>query len=1207
MVCPACGEEAPGGARFCASCGRSLVNLGDERRVVTVLFADMVGFTSLSERLDPEVVKNLVDRCFNRLAQDVTAFGGQVDKIIGDAMLAMFGAPTAHEDDAERAVRAALRMQETLCAEAASIGPEVQIRIAVNTGEVLVGAMGAAGSVTAMGDVVNTASRLQAVAGPGEVVVGPATYAATHRTIAYEPRGLTSAKGRDEPVETWRAVAPVLPPGYRARREGVRLVGRDHEMAVLDNAVHSSISHQRAMVVFLLGDVGLGKSRLADEASARAAAAHGAVVREGRCVPYGEANVWWPVADALRGALGLEVGHDREEALETLREQVAATLRAGGGSNVEPEAVERTARGLLTLMGYDPIGDRDPTAVIHRAARALSTYVEATARRRPLVMQISDLHFADDVLLHLIDDVLAEIHHLPVVVLVTARSTLLERWSPRTGRHNALVLHVDPLDMTGTGQLLEALSGGPVAQEVTAAFHERSGGNPFYVEELLALLDGSDQEGEPSSPTRAAAFPEALPDTLRGLVAARLDDLSPSVRAVVQDAAVLGSRGTLEALGRMAAQLDRGVDVADATSQLVAAEIMRLDGDRWAFRSDLVREVAYQTITKADRAIRHFGIAWYMEHHVAIERPRPVWVADQLAHHYAEAATLVRDIGPLAAPAKFPDDLDDRARRWVVEVAGRARRDMALPTARRHYDKAVELLGSDLDSRAPDAMAVLLDRASVAIELWDIGSAERDVGEAGRLAAMIDDADGLARSLVLRGTVEQRSGDAGSAIATLTSAAEAYAALGDHAGRAGALRERAMVEILDGRLEDAETSAGDALAAFVEAGDGAGQGWAHQNLAWIHFVSGRTPAAEDHARAAVDLFEALDDQRGAAWAWGVMCWIRFQQGHVAEATVVAEAILGGALDLGDPWAIGMVRSLLASVRLWAGRTSEAVELAAQALAGFEDLDDAYGRGQATAVLGRAMVMAGDVEGGLRLLRRAAEPVDQPGRQGSDAGGGQLARLALFATSLQLGQPELVAGLAGELEAIWAGGSPEATMALGMFALQVGDLDEAERRLFGAGTAAEGANLRAGRALVAALAGRDDVEALIGAAAVAEGATYLDRCLVATAQAVAVLGDLDGGPDDDGGAGGADDTARTEACVGMHVALAEVESTGDVLTRATFGLVFAGLSGALGFADGHEVDDAEPALAALGISAAGWRTVLEVALARQRSGRSRTSG
>ena len=216
MTCPSCGAIAPAGARFCPTCGHGLLARYDERRVVTVLFADLVGFTGLSETMDPEQLKNLIDDCFECLVADVVAFGGQVDKIIGDAILALFGAPIAHEDDAERAVRAALRMQQSIAQHTADLPLEIKMRVGVNTGEVLVGALRSGGDYTAMGDVVNTANRLQSVARPGQVLVGPATHAATHQVVRYDHLGPVQARGREEPVEAWIALEPIAPAGAPA-------------------------------------------------------------------------------------------------------------------------------------------------------------------------------------------------------------------------------------------------------------------------------------------------------------------------------------------------------------------------------------------------------------------------------------------------------------------------------------------------------------------------------------------------------------------------------------------------------------------------------------------------------------------------------------------------------------------------------------------------------------------------------------------------------------------------------------------------------------------------------------------------------------------------------------------------------------------------------------------------------------------------------
>ena len=308
MTCPSCGAAAPEGARFCSSCGHPLNARADERRIVTVLFADLVGFTSLSEAADPEQVKNLIDRTFSRLVADVEAYGGQVDKIVGDAIVALFGAPVAHEDDAERAVRSALQMQQTM---AAIGGPDgVRLRVGVNTGEVLVGNLRAGGDYTAMGDVVNVASRLQAHAAPGQIVVGPATYFATRAVVQYEPMGRIHVRGREESVDTWQAIGATAPPGHRPRRQGTPLVGREAELGVLCNGLSLALSRKRAHLQLLLGEAGIGKTRLAEEVAIVAAGQHCALVLEGRCLPYGEANVWWPIAEALRQACNIGVEDD---------------------------------------------------------------------------------------------------------------------------------------------------------------------------------------------------------------------------------------------------------------------------------------------------------------------------------------------------------------------------------------------------------------------------------------------------------------------------------------------------------------------------------------------------------------------------------------------------------------------------------------------------------------------------------------------------------------------------------------------------------------------------------------------------------------------------------------------------------------------------------------------------------------------------------
>lgn len=1163
MMCAACGASAGDDARFCASCGRSLRSVDDERRVVTVLFADIVGFTTLSERLDPERVKNLVDRCFELLAADVTAFGGQVDKIVGDAMVALFGAPTAHEDDAERAVRAALRMQETLSAEVSEIGQVLQIRVGVNTGEVLVGAMRAAGSVTAMGDVVNTASRLQTSAQPGEVLVGPATHAATNHTIAYESRGLLAAKGREEPVATWRALAPTSAPGYRARRVNGPLVGRDHELGLLRHATGTSITNERALMVLLVGDVGMGKSRLADEVATWAGVVHETVVREGRCVPYGEANVWWPVADALGEGLGVADGADIDEARAAVRLQVAAAMRRLP-SDAE---VGRTTEGLLTLLGHEMTTGADPATVREDAVRALAVYTGALAQQRPLVLQISDLHWADDAVLTLIDDIFATIHHRPIVVLATARPTLLDRWSPRPGRHNTLVLHLDPLGRDASAELLETLVGAPVPADVAEAVLDRSGGNPFFLEELVSLLDG---EAVGADSGRVAA----LPDTLRGLVAARLDDLDPMARAVLQNASVIGQQGPVAGLREMGHRLDRGADVDLALLGLVADEIMLVENHTWSFRSDLVREVAYQTITKAERAKCHLGIARYLEDEVVTLRPRPVWVVDQLAHHYSTAVALAAELGPVGRTAAFPADLADQARRWVVEAAERAHRDQALPTAVRLFGQALALLGAEGAVPVSEVAGLHLSRAEVACEAWELAVARADVDDAFALASGGSYPGVAARAMVIRGRIEQREGDVDAAVHTLTLAASQYGQIEHHAGRAEALRQRGMAEIFGGRMAEAEVSSQAALAAFEQVEDRAGQAWALQNMAWIAFTTGRASEADRHIHAAVEIFSDLVDGRGLAWSLGLLSWIRFQQRRVVEATALCEQVLEEARSRNDPWATAMMTLLMSAIRLWSGRTAEAVELAAESRRIFTTVGDSYGLGQAAATLGRAMVMVGRIDEGFDLLVAAGAP---PGAAPLDRGpaGGHISRFARIAASIQVGEPYRAADVIAELEALGGLGTDDPVVLLGMTALQRGDLATASRYLRVGPDPVTDPNLVAAQAMFAAASGEGDAAALSDSVAALDGATYLDRSVaeIAAAFQATARGDESAA------------LARVASARGL------VEPTEDRVARAIVEMAAASVSARLGRDDATDFEmAAQRRVAALGIDPVGWTQV-----------------
>ncbi|MEO6987088.1 MAG: adenylate/guanylate cyclase domain-containing protein [Aquihabitans sp.] len=1122
MTCPACGASAPVGARFCASCGQALRSVDDERRVVTVLFGDLVGFTALSERLDPEQVKNLVDRCFDRLAEEVTMFGGRVDKIVGDAIVALFGAPVAHEDDAERAVRAGLRMQQVLDAEVANLGQSLEIRVGVNTGEVLVGAMRAAGSITAMGDVVNTASRLQTAAAPGQVFVGPSTYAATAQTISYEAKGLVSARGRETPIETWRALAPVSTPGYRVRREDTPLIGRNPEVGLLRHATDTAIKNQRALLVLVVADAGMGKTRLVDEVTRWAARTHGAVGREGRCLPYGEASVWWPVADAMRDGLGVGEGDPIEVARLTLRHHLSLVLDEPDES---PEVV-RSAEGLLTLFGYDPPLGADPAGIRAEATRALGVYTRSFAARHPLILKISDVHFADDAVLDLIDDVMAAVHQRPIVVLATARPTLLDRWSPRTGRHNSLMVHLDPLSRDASAALLERLVGKPVPREVADTLIGRSGGNPLFIEELVSLIDGSGSYEGIDAVSAVDSF-GSLPSTLRGLVAARLDDLDHEARTVLQNASVIGQQGPMMGLREMSRQLHELTgdgpmeDVDAAMSRLVSDEIMELQGEVWSFRSDVVREVAYQTITKADRARSHLGIARYIEARAEKIEARPAWQVDQLAHHYSTAVALAGELGPVEQSPGITSEVVDRARHCVVDAAERARRDQAMPTAVRLFGQAIELTGTI----GPAEQAMLhLRRADTAVEAWDLDTARSEVAAVAALERTSVDPPILAEVLAVRGRIAQRSGDAEASMALLTDAAQEFEMLGDQRGQAEALRQRAMVEIFAGRLVDAGRSAEEALVGFEQSGDRSGVGWSHQHLAWIAFMSGDRAAADAHIQTSLANFTEVSDTRGLVWGTGLLAWIRFQDGNIHEARRLGEQVLDEARSRSDPWADAMMTLLMASIQLWTGATEDAVDLAETARRRFDSLGDEYGLEQSASVLGRALVMVGQVEDGFALMAAPLRPLAaaHTGRvpvvdlsQGAPPAAavhrGVVVLLARLGTALQVGEPARAVGLVDELLERRDGGD-DLEVSQALLALQSGDLDRAGRHLDGgqgstspASVVSVGqdthANRVAVRALWQALAGLPGADAAAARLDDLPGTTYFDRIMAQIAVAI----------------------------------------------------------------------------------------------------------
>ena len=1138
--------------------------VGDQRRVATVLFADLVGFTALSERMDPEQVKALVDRCFDRLARDIEAFGGRVDKVVGDAIVALFGAPIAHEDDAERAVRAGLHMQQTIASVAAEVGHVVQMRVGVNTGEVLVGAVRGGREYTAMGDVVNTASRLQTAAEPGTVLVGPETHAATRDVVSYREIDAVVAKGKELPVAAWVALAAIVPPGHRPRRSGAPLVGRETELALLTSVTTTAIERCRAALLIVHGEAGMGKSRLAAETSSFAERELGALVLEGRCVPYGEANVWWPVADAIRTSVSISPDASLAEIDAGLRRAARASLTESD----RLDELERVVAGLHHLLGHDgALRGIDATRARDEAIRSVVALAEGFTHRKPLVVVLSDLHWADQEVLDLADTLLVRLARRPFVLVATARRALRDHWHPTPEAANSVVLHLDPLAPDASRRLLYALTEGSLHPSLASMLIDRAGGNPFYLEELVALVS---EAGVDTVDALLDTEAGELPSTLRGLVAARLDALAPDDRHMLDDAAVLGQRNKIGALVTMAGvKWNIEAEAARAhVENLAAREFLVVDGDTYTFRSDVIREVAYSTLTKADRARSHAGIAAWIEQNESAEHEH---IVDQIASHYAAAAELTADIGRVGG---VPGDVAERAITWLTRAAERAIADSLPAAAVALATRALDLLTDD-----DDRLHVLLHLRAVAnTDRHDLDAAEEDAARSLAIATDRADEVSVARAQLVLGEVHQQRSDFATSIEILTSAEQRFAAADDEGGVAESLRQQGLTHLFAGDYEAADDAFAAALERFDRIGDPRGSAWAHQNLSWSAYTSGRVDEADARIMQAIATFEELGDPGGITWSRGLLAWVRFHQGHNEEAEDLARTVGRDAHDRGEVWGEAMMVVLTGAIALWSGRVDEAVETLGRAVDLFGGIDDVFGVLQARCGLARARLMAGDIDGGLAELDEVRASTSGPTTPFDRVG---FARITALTAAVQLGDLSLGYEIVDEsAEARQGGmlGGADRLVALALFQLQSGDVGAAVETIDR--VTEERGYVDAGRALVAAVAG--DTAGAFAHADLVESHThtYLDRAYAGIARAIAC--------------------ARSGAVDDARAALAETTSmldvTDDRLAQAVVRLADAAIAESGRASDAASVRRiAEDRLAGLGVTAEGWRTLLSDAL------------
>jgi class 3 adenylate cyclase/tetratricopeptide (TPR) repeat protein len=668
-VCPNCGRENPADARFCSNCATPLTEATparEERKVVTVLFCDLVGSTARAEHADPEDVRAFLAAYHDRVRSELERFGGTVEKFIGDAVMALFGAPTAHEDDPERAVRAALAIRDWAVDE-----DELQVRIGITTGEALVtlGARPAEGEAMASGDVVNTAARVQAQASVNGIFVDETTYRATRDAISFEQREPVVVKGRTEPVPIWEAVEARSRLGVDVVRESrAELVGRQRELDILRDSL-ARVRHERQpQLVTLVGVPGIGKSRLVYELL-RVVEQDPEIIfwRQGRSLPYGEGVSYWALAEIVKAHAGVLETDSTLDAEAKLAQAVATVV-----DDADRPWVEHHLRPLIGLGGELDLGG-DRRAEAFAAWRRL---FEAMAERSPLVLVFEDLQWADEGMLDFVDHLVEWATGVPILVVVGARPELLARrpgWGG--GKANATTLSLAPLSDDETALLISLLLGRSVLPaETQQQLLARAGGNPLYAEQFTRMLE----EG-------SAGVASAVPETVQGIIAARLDALPPKHKELLQIAAVAGKVFWLGALGAA----EERSDVEEGLHALERREFVRrqqrssVAGEReYAFLHLLVRDVAYSQIPRAARAEKHRLVARWIE---SLSPDRTEDRAELLAHHYSSALDYARAAG------QDVGDLADRARFALRDAADRSASLFAYSDAARHCGAALEL------------------------------------------------------------------------------------------------------------------------------------------------------------------------------------------------------------------------------------------------------------------------------------------------------------------------------------------------------------------------------------------------------------------------------------------------------------------------------------------------------------------------------------
>lgn len=1028
-TCSSCGELNPDRARFCLGCGSPLeaAPAGEERKVVTVLFCDLVGFTAASDGVDPEDVRARIRPYHARLRQEIERYGGTVEKFIGDAVMAVFGAPIAHEDDPERAVHAGLRILEAI-SDLNEVDPalRLQVRVGIETGEAVMalGARPDLGEGIVTGDVVNTASRLQGAAPVSGVVVGAGTHAATADVFEYRALEPVALKGKAESVPLWQAVAARARFGTDVtRRLTTPLVGRQIDLGILTGSFHKSIHEKSVQLVTIVGEPGVGKSRLIAELFAYVDGQPDLLVRwrQGRCLPYGDAVAFWALGEIVKGEAGI---------LESDSPSTAASKIVAVVSEERPDAQWLRQR-LRPLVGLDAV-----EAAPEENFAAWRVFLEHLAEQRPCVFVFEDLHWADQAFLAFLEYLAEYAEGVPMLLLGTARPELFEK-APAFAQTaaNAHRVHLAPLTDMETAKLVSnLLEQAILPAEVHQAILSRSGGNPLYAEEFVRLLKDRGiltRRGPTWSIDPGAEIP--LPTGIHALITARLDTLTSARKRLLQDAAVIGevfwSGAVAEMAGMDSAEVERVLHELSRKELVRPVRSSSIDRQaEYIFSHVLVRDVCHSQIPRARRAERHQRAARWIE---TVSGERVADHADILAYHYTEALALAR-------AASVPDlarDLEGPARRFLLLAGDRT---IGLDTAKamQYYERALELAPPG----NPERPAILVSWGDAARQ----AGRQTEVVDALRAAVAgfedLNDALGAARAMLMLSQTLVYTGDSRGhellvgAIARLEHEASGADLVSGYSHAAG-------LSVRRGAYNEAIRWADQAIALAAELG----------LEEPVRALSARgtsrcvlgDPAGLDEERRALAIAIDRGLGRQAAVLYNNMAVDLVSIAGPAEALGTLEEGIAFAESRGiDEWAMWMKTGLLnnrLAVGAWDQIETDAVPLAERLESGGMMIPLIWVR----LAMGRMLLLRGE--------REKAEPFIEWTLEAARTAGGADERPSAFTLAaldrLGAGQPDRARELLNELDQMGLHGNDNYVAALPEMvhtALAAGDLELAER-------------------------------------------------------------------------------------------------------------------------------------------------------------------